>query len=63
MGEGADLLVVDDPIMNRMEALAPGLQGKAGDEWKNPLLTRLYPVGVVIVLPSHDTTFRIRYNR
>ncbi len=49
-GEGADLLVVDDPIKNRTEALSPAYKNRLWNEWQNTLLTRLHPGGAVIII-------------
>lgn len=49
-GEGADLLVVDDPIKNRREADSPTYREMVWDEWQNTLLTRLQPDGAIILI-------------
>lgn len=48
-GEGADLLVIDDPIKNRQEALSVRYREMVWGEWQNTLLTRLSPTGAVIL--------------
>jgi predicted phage terminase large subunit-like protein len=49
-GEGADLLIIDDPIKNRKEALSPTYKEMIWNEWQNTLLTRLHPGGRVIII-------------
>lgn len=49
-GEGADLLIIDDPIKNRQEADSITYRDKVWDEWQNTLYTRLQPNGAVIVI-------------
>jgi predicted phage terminase large subunit-like protein len=49
-GEGAHLLLIDDPIKNREEAYSAVYREKIWEEWKNTLLTRLMPGGVVIII-------------
>jgi predicted phage terminase large subunit-like protein len=49
-GEGADLLLVDDPIRNRSEALSAAYKERLWNEWTNTLLTRLHPGGRVIII-------------
>jgi predicted phage terminase large subunit-like protein len=49
-GEGADLLIIDDPIKNREEAESVTYREKVWDEWQNTLLTRLHPGGAVIII-------------
>ena len=49
-GEGADLLLIDDPIKNREEAYSETYRNKIWEEWKNTLLTRLMPGGAVIII-------------
>lgn len=49
-GEGADLLIIDDPIKNRQEADSPRYREMIWDEWQNTLLTRLQPGGLVIIV-------------
>lgn len=49
-GEGADLLIVDDPIKNRQEAESVTYRERLKDEWQNTLLTRLHPGGAVIFI-------------
>lgn len=49
-GEGADLLIVDDPIKNRKEADSQAYRDMVWNEWTNTLLTRLHPNGAVIII-------------
>lgn len=49
-GEGADLLIIDDPIKNRQEANSETYRNRVWDEWQNTLYTRLHPGGAVIIV-------------
>lgn len=49
-GEGADLLIIDDPIKNREEAESETYREKVWNEWQNTLLTRLHPGAAVIII-------------
>jgi len=49
-GEGADLLLIDDPIKNRQEADSVTYRNMVWDEWQNTLLTRLSPRAAVIII-------------
>lgn len=49
-GEGADLLIIDDPIKNRQEANSPTYREMVWNEWKSTFLTRLSPKGSVILI-------------
>lgn len=49
-GEGADLLIIDDPIKNRKEADSKTYRNMVWDEWQNTLYTRLQPNGAVIII-------------
>ncbi len=49
-GEGADLLIVDDPIKNAEEAASVTYRDKIWSEWQNTLLTRLHPGAAVIII-------------
>jgi len=56
-GEGADLLIVDDPFKNREGANSLTIRDKVWDEWQNTLLTRLQGKGssvVVIMTRWHE---------
>lgn len=49
-GQGADLLIIDDPIKNRKEANSETYRNMVWNEWQNTLLTRLHPGGAVIII-------------
>lgn len=49
-GEGADLLIIDDPIKNRKEADSKTYREMIWAEWQNTLLTRLQPGAAVIII-------------
>lgn len=49
-GEGADLMLIDDPIKNREEADSITYREKLWAEWQNTLLTRLHPDGAIIII-------------
>ena len=49
-GEGADLLIIDDPVKNRAEADSITYRDRFWDEWQNTLLTRLQPGAAVIII-------------
>lgn len=49
-GEGADLLIIDDPIKNRKEADSITYRDMVWDEWQSTLYTRLQPGGAVILI-------------
>lgn len=49
-GQGADLMIIDDPIKNRMEADSITYRNRLWDEWQNTLLTRLQPGAAVIII-------------
>ena len=49
-GEGADLMLIDDPIKNREEANSLTFRDKVWDEYENTLRTRLTPTGSMIVI-------------
>ena len=49
-GEGADLMVLDDPIKNREEANSEVYRNKLWDEWIDSLSTRLHPGAIVIII-------------
>lgn len=65
-GEGADLLIIDDPIKNRKEADSETYRNMVWDEWQNTLVTRLSPNGAVIILLTRwhedDLPGRLRKN-
>ena len=49
-GQGADLLIIDDPIKNRQEAESQTYRENIWAEWKDTLSTRLHPGGRVVVI-------------
>ena len=49
-GEGADLLVVDDPIKNRLEAESVTYRERLWSEWQDTLMSRLHPGGRVVLI-------------
>lgn len=49
-GEGADLLIIDDPIKNRREADSDTYRSFLWSEWQDTLQTRLQPNAAVIIL-------------
>lgn len=49
-GEGADLLIIDDPIKNAEEANSATMRDKVWSEWESTLSTRLHNGGSVIVI-------------
>jgi len=49
-GEGADCLIIDDPIKNRQEADSPTYRNMLWDEYRNTLLTRLQPNASIILI-------------
>jgi predicted phage terminase large subunit-like protein len=49
-GMGANLLIIDDPIKNRLEANSKTYRDRVWDEYQNSLLTRLTSDGAVIII-------------
>ena len=49
-GQGADLLIIDDPIRNRRDANSPTYRETVWGEWKSTLSTRLQPGASVIII-------------
>jgi predicted phage terminase large subunit-like protein len=49
-GEGADLLIIDDPVKNRQEAESETYRDRLWDEWTSTLRTRLHDGASVIVI-------------
>lgn len=49
-GEGADLLIIDDPFKNAEEANSQTIREKVWAEWESTLSTRLHKGGSVIVI-------------
>ena len=49
-GEGADLILIDDPVKNRQDAESSIKREHIWDEWQLSILTRLHPGGSVIII-------------
>ena len=49
-GQGADLLVIDDPIKNRKEAESQTYRDNIWAEWQDTLSSRLHPGGRVVII-------------
>ncbi|MET3699523.1 predicted phage terminase large subunit-like protein [Bacillus oleivorans] len=49
-GQGADLMIIDDPIKNREEAESETMRDKVWDEWIDSFSTRLHPGAIVILI-------------
>jgi predicted phage terminase large subunit-like protein len=49
-GQGADLMIIDDPIKNREEADSETHREKIWDEWVDSFSTRLHPGAIVILI-------------
>ena len=49
-GQGADLLIIDDPIKNRKEAESQTYRDSIWSEWQDTLSSRLHPKGRVVVI-------------
>ena len=49
-GQGADLLIIDDPIKNRKEAESQTYRDSIWAEWQDTLSSRLHPGGRVVVI-------------
>lgn len=49
-GEGADLMIIDDPIKNNEEAQSQTIRDKIWNEWETTLSTRIHKGGSVIVV-------------
>ncbi|MGV6934107.1 phage terminase large subunit [Paenibacillus sp. CMM36] len=49
-GEGADLMIIDDPIKNREEADSQVYRDKMWDEWVDSFSTRLHPGAICIFI-------------
>lgn len=56
-GKGADLIVIDDPIKDAVDAASPTMRERAWDWYKQVLYTRLEPGGKIILVQTrwhHD---------
>lgn len=51
-GQPADLIIVDDPIKNRLEANSETFRARLKEEWLNSLNTRLSANGKVIIIQT-----------
>ena len=49
-GQGADLLIIDDPIKNRKEAESQTYRDSIWSEWQDTLSSRLHPDGCVVII-------------
>ncbi|MBS4200286.1 phage terminase large subunit [Bacillus sp. FJAT-49732] len=49
-GQGADLMIIDDPIKNREEADSQTLRDKIWEEWIDSFSSRLHPGAIVILI-------------
>lgn len=49
-GQGADLLLIDDPVRNRQDAESELKRERLWEEWQSSISTRLHPGGTVIVI-------------
>lgn len=49
-GEGADLLIIDDPVKNRQEADSETSRRHIWDEYQNTFLTRTHPGAAIIII-------------
>lgn len=49
-GQGADLMIIDDPIKNREEADSETQRDKIWDEWIDSFSSRLHPGAIVILI-------------
>ena len=49
-GQGADLLIIDDPIKNRKEAESQTYRDSIWLEWQDTLSSRLHPNGRVVII-------------
>ncbi|AKG05531.1 hypothetical protein AAV35_012745 [Salimicrobium jeotgali] len=58
-GEGADLLLIDDPFKNKEEADSSTIREKVWGEWESTLSTRLHKGGSVVVIMTrwHEDDF------
>ena len=64
-GNPANLLIIDDPIKNRVEADSDTLRGRVWDEWQNSLKSRLAAGAkvVLIMTPWHEDDLAARILR
>ena len=50
MGEGADLLIIDDPVKNRKDAESGVYRETLWGEWQETFLSRLHPGAAIIII-------------
>lgn len=66
-GEGADLMIIDDPVKNKHEAYSKTYRDRVWDEWEATLSTRLHDGASVIVVQTRwhedDLTGRLLENK
>lgn len=66
-GQGADLLMIDDPFKNATEANSPTIRKKVWDEWESTLSTRLHTNASVVVIMTRwhedDLVARLLQNK
>jgi hypothetical protein len=64
-GRSSDLVILDDPIKNRMEAESQTYRDRVWDEWQNSIKTRLSAKGKVIVIQTrwHEDDLAGRLSR
>jgi len=64
-GNPANLLIIDDPIKNRVEADSDTIRGRLWEEWQNSLKSRLAANAkvVVIMTPWHEDDLAARILR
>ena len=64
-GNPANLMIIDDPIKNRVEADSDTLRGRVWDEWQNSLKSRLAAGAkvVLIMTPWHEDDLAARILR
>lgn len=61
-GNPANLVIIDDPIKNRLEADSPTFRRRLWDEWQNSIKSRLAAGAKVILImtPWHEDDLRAR---
>lgn len=66
-GQGADLMIIDDPVKNKQEAYSKTYRDRVWDEWESTLSTRLHDGASVIVVQTRwhedDLTGRLLENK
>jgi predicted phage terminase large subunit-like protein len=51
-GNSGDLIIVDDPVKNRLEADSPTYRSRLWEEWKNSILTRTQAGTKIIIIQT-----------